>query len=99
MADWTVYTNANTMSTCTVRIFPSIITGRYPNFAYPLSRFGQLISTSPDRVNIMQMFSDINYSTWWESYKTPGIYHAQNGIDHFLFVKNQFLFRTWFFPE
>ncbi|MCJ7622255.1 MAG: sulfatase-like hydrolase/transferase, partial [Anaerolineaceae bacterium] len=46
MKDWTVYTNANTISTCTIRIFPSLVTGRYPDFAYPLSRFGQLISTS-----------------------------------------------------
>jgi arylsulfatase A-like enzyme len=97
--DWTVYTNANTMSTCTVRIFPSLISGRYPYFAYPLARYGQLMASSPEWVNLMQMLSDAGYTTWWHSYKTAGMYHATSGIDHFLFSDHNLLFKTWYFPN
>ena len=97
--DWTIYTNAQTMSTCTVRIFPSILSGRYPDFAYPLSRFGQLISAQPDRINLNQVLSDAGYQTWWLNYKPPGIYHAQTGIDRFMFSNHEGLMKTWYFME
>jgi hypothetical protein len=96
--DWTIYTNANTSATCTIGIFPSLVTGHYPYFSYPFSRYGEEISASPDWVNLLGMMARAGYTNYWNSYYIlPNIYHAAQGINDFLFYPfPNPLFRTWF---
>ena len=97
-SDWTIYTNANTAATCTIGMFPSLVTGHYPYYSYPFSRYGEQMSASPDWVDLLGMMSKDGYTNYWNNYYIlPNIYHAAQGIDEFLFfpISNP-LFRTWF---
>ena len=96
--DWTIYTNANSSATCTIGIFPSLVTGHYPYYSYPFSRYGEQMSASPDWVDLLGMMSKAGYTNYWNNYYIlPNIYHAAQGIDEFLFFPfSNPLFRTWF---
>jgi arylsulfatase A-like enzyme len=96
--DWTIYTNANTTATCTIAIYPSLNTGRYPIYSYPFSHYGEQIAKSADWVSLLGMMSKAGYTNYWNNYYIlPNIYHSAQGIDDFLFFPaNNPLFRTWF---
>ena len=99
--DWTIYTNANIAATCTVGMFPSLNTGRYPIYSYPFSRYGEEMSASPDWVNLLGMMSRAGYTNYWNNYYIPpDFYHAAQGIDEFLFIPSPNpLAHTWFQPK
>jgi len=96
--DWTIYTNANTPATCTIAVYPALITGQYPYFSYPFSRYGQQIVSSSAWVDLTQILFENGYTVWWQNYnKSPGFYHLGYGIDQMLFSPNNNpLMRTWF---
>jgi arylsulfatase A-like enzyme len=96
--DWTIYTNANTSATCTIAIYPSLNTGRYPIYSYPFAQYGEQMARSADWVSLLGMMSKAGYNNYWNNYYIlPEIYHSAQGIDDFLFFRiNNPLFRTWF---
>lgn len=73
--NWTVYTNAQTSETCSIGLFPALMTGRYPYFSYPYTRFGKLVSRDKNWVDISEFLSEAGYELWWNGYLSPGFYH------------------------
>jgi arylsulfatase A-like enzyme len=98
--DWTVYTHAYSTETCSIGVFPTLMTGRYPIYQSPYYRFGDLIRDSAEWVNLNQILQGNGYTTWWNGHMSAGFYHAGYGVQRTLFEPwNAPLVRAWFqFP-
>jgi choline-sulfatase len=71
---WTVFSDAQTPTTCTNLSLPTLITGRYPyinNYYY----YGDQIISQPGWLSVPNALQQYGYQTWWSGFLTPGYYH------------------------
>ncbi|NMC45260.1 MAG: sulfatase-like hydrolase/transferase [Chloroflexi bacterium] len=94
---WTVYTNAQSPSICSIGVYPSLVSGHYPYIMRPFADYGNLIRTSDAWVDLFQILSNDGYTTYWNGYLSPGFYHTGSGVDEtFASSSPVLLLNTWF---
>jgi arylsulfatase A-like enzyme len=94
---WSKYTNANSPSTCSTYVYPSLITGRFAYIQRPFSHYGDRIHSSEKWVDLFQVLDNIGYETWWSGYLSPGFYHTGAGLDNtFSMTLLTPLLKAWF---
>lgn len=94
---WTVYSNAQSPSICSIGVYPSLVSGHYPYIMRPFANYGNLIRTSDVWVDLFQILSHAGYTTYWNGYLSPGFYHTGSGVDEtFASSSPVILLNTWF---
>ncbi len=71
---WTVFSNAQSPTTCTIMALPSLNDGRYP-YINKFYYYGDQINSQPGWLSIPDALAQKGYQTWWNGYLTPGFYH------------------------
>ena len=94
---WSKYANAQTPSTCSIGVYPSLITGHYFYTLRPYCDYGSRIRTSDDWVDLFQILDNCGYETWWSGYLSPGFYHTGAGLDNAFAMRfGTSLMNSWF---
>ncbi len=71
---WTVFSNAQAPTTCTILALPSLMTGRYP-YTNNIYNYGDQINGQPGWLSMPNVLEQNGYQTWWSGYLSPGLYH------------------------
>ena len=98
--DWSVYTNAQSPSVCSIGVYPSLVTGHYPYIMRPFAQYGDQIRSSDSWIDLFQVLNDYGYNTYWSGYLPPGFYHTGSGVNYtFGMPYPAQLLDSWFQPK
>ena len=98
--NWSVYTNAQSPSVCSIGVYPSLITGHYPFIMRPFAQYGNQIHSSDSWIDLFQVLDNYGYNTYWSGYLPPGFYHTGSGVNYtFAMPYPTQLLNSWFQPK
>jgi len=98
--NWSVYTNAQSPSVCSIGVYPSLVTGHYPYIMRPFAQYGNQIHSSDSWIDLFQVLDKYGYNTYWSGYLPPGFYHTGSGVNYTYGMPYPTqLLNSWFQPK